>query len=313
MRRVLACAETLDAWVASTKYGEGTVSFLCVGCDGPETASRFVAELGLEHCMLGFIKSPSDRPRWGQLGCSGFIIVDAQKRIVTKATAAYLQAVALDIVNEPKKHGNKGVVLDTVDQVDGECSQLLHVQQAHNIAAAAAKERQKGRTGVPLLRPCSGRSFLPTCSKARGEPMSRQLELGARCGSKVAIYDADPHEAKQLLHQLKRNETPARYSESEAVRLRSKIIEENCEAVYALTQSSESHRPNIGGFDLLCKYGGKERSQSSKGRLGGSKPRDKDGRGAKAGASRSRHGSHRELATPSTVHGMSDAVVPAEV
>ena len=49
--------------------------------------------------------------------------------------------------------------------------------------------------------------------------MSRQLELGARCGSKVAISDADPHEAKQLLHQLKRNETPARYSESEAVRV----------------------------------------------------------------------------------------------
>ena len=188
----------------------------------------------------------------------------------------------------------------------------------------------------------SGRSFLPTCSKARVEPMSRQLELGAWCGSKVATSDADPHEAKQLLHQLKRNETPARYSESEAVRLRSKIIEENCEAVYALTQSSESHRPNI-GFDLLCKYEGKERSQSSKGRLGGSKPRDKDGRGAKVGASRSRQGSlcspkvgasrsrqrslcspkvgasrsrqgsHRELATPSTVHGRSDVVVPAEV
>ena len=163
--------------------------------------------------MLGFIKSPSDMPRWGQLGCSGFIIVDAQKRIVTKATAAYLQVkelafghvevlldallagaaapsvypgqvVALDIVNEPKKHGSKGVVLDTVNQVDGKCSvfllhasdggamvrvspenlrflrseiqlssqQLLHVQQAHKIAAAAAKERQKGRTGVPLLR-----------------------------------------------------------------------------------------------------------------------------------------------------------------
>ena len=59
----------------------------------------------------------------------------------------------------------------------------------------------------------------------------------------MAISDADPHEAEQLLHQLKRNETPARYSESEAVRLRSKIIEENREAVYALTQSSESHRP----------------------------------------------------------------------
>ena len=118
----------------------------------------------------------------------------------------------------------------------------------------------------------SGRSFLPTCSKARGEPMSRQLELGAWCGSKVAISDADPHEAKQLLHQLKRNETPARYSESEAVRLRSKIIEENCEAVFALTQSSQSHRPNIGGFDLLRKYEDKERSQSSEGRIAGSKP-----------------------------------------
>jgi len=131
----------------------------------------------------------------------------------------------------------------------------------------------------------SGRSFLPTCSKARGEPMSRQLELGAWCGSKVAFSDADPHQAKQLLQQLKRNETPARYSESEAVRLRSKIIEENCEAVYVLTQSSESHRPNLGGFDLLCAYDDTERSLSSEGRLAGSTSRGKESRGVRAGAS----------------------------
>ena len=194
MRRVLACAETLDAWAASTKYGERKVSFLCVGCDGPETASRFVAELGLDHCMLGFIKSPSDLPLWGQLGYSGFIIVDAQKRIVTKATAAYLQvkelasghvevlldallagaaapsvypgqAVALDIVNEPKKHGNKGVVLDTVDQVDGECSQLLHVQQAHNISAAAGRRGKKEGQECPFFAPARGVRFFRPAAK----------------------------------------------------------------------------------------------------------------------------------------------------
>jgi hypothetical protein len=172
--------------------------------------------------MLGFIKSPRDMPRWGQLGCSGFIVVDAQKRIVAKATAAYLQVKELafghlEVLLDALLAGaaapsvypgqlvaldrNKGVVLDTVDQVDGKCSvfllhasnggsmvrvspenlrflpseiqlssqQLLRVQQAHKIAAAAAKERQKGRAGVPLLREPSEEGEQDRKRKAKSE------------------------------------------------------------------------------------------------------------------------------------------------
>ena len=36
----------------------------------------------------------------------------------------------------------------------------------------------------------SGRASLPMCSKARGEPMNRQLELGAWSGSNIALSTA---------------------------------------------------------------------------------------------------------------------------
>jgi len=177
---------------------------------------RFVSELELEHCMLGFIKSQKDMPRWGQLGCSGFIILDGQKNVVSKSTTAFLkmqklafshvealldsllagtpipsvcpgQSVVLG-VSEPNKKGEKsvkGVVLDVVDPLDGQCSvflfgsgsgggsmmrvapakmrllpedlqisaqQLRYVEQAQKLANAAAMERQKGQPGAALIR-----------------------------------------------------------------------------------------------------------------------------------------------------------------
>ncbi|MGB1600142.1 MAG: hypothetical protein ACPIOQ_45770, partial [Promethearchaeia archaeon] len=56
---------------------------------------RFVSELQLEHCTLGYIKSERDMPRWGQLGCSGFIVLDGDKRVVSKCTTAFLQMKSL--------------------------------------------------------------------------------------------------------------------------------------------------------------------------------------------------------------------------
>jgi hypothetical protein len=41
--------------------------------------------------MVGYAKSQADMPKWGQLGCSGFIILDAQRRVVCPATAAFLK------------------------------------------------------------------------------------------------------------------------------------------------------------------------------------------------------------------------------
>jgi len=104
--------------------------------------------------MVGYAKSQADMPKWGQLGCSGFIILDAQRRVVCPATAAFLkmrglafahvealldallageavpavcpaQCVVLDKVEDPKKRGMRGVALDATDPSSGKCNVFL--------------------------------------------------------------------------------------------------------------------------------------------------------------------------------------------
>lgn len=45
----------------------------------------------LRHTRLGFFDSEREFPRWGQLGCQGFIIFDSAGRCVRKTTPAFLQ------------------------------------------------------------------------------------------------------------------------------------------------------------------------------------------------------------------------------
>jgi len=45
----------------------------------------------LKKAKLGYIASESEMPRWGQLGCNGFILLDAQHQIACPQSAAYLQ------------------------------------------------------------------------------------------------------------------------------------------------------------------------------------------------------------------------------
>lgn len=104
--------------------------------------------------MVGYVKSQKDMPRWGQLGCNGFIVLDGQKRVVSKQTAAFLQlrglafhhvealldallagsalpaicpaqCVALDGVEDPNKRGMRGVALDATDPSDGKNTVFL--------------------------------------------------------------------------------------------------------------------------------------------------------------------------------------------
>lgn len=76
----------MDAW-AGGKYS-GRVSFVCVSCDGPRLASRFAQELKLSECTVTYTE---DDPAWGQLGCSGFIVLDGTGHVTCRSTAAYLE------------------------------------------------------------------------------------------------------------------------------------------------------------------------------------------------------------------------------
>lgn len=46
----------------------------------------------LTHCVNAYIVSQRDMPKWGQLGCSGFIILGSgDQRIITPKTSAFLE------------------------------------------------------------------------------------------------------------------------------------------------------------------------------------------------------------------------------
>mmetsp|Transcript_23523 Transcript_23523/g.60128 ORF Transcript_23523/g.60128 Transcript_23523/m.60128 type:complete len:383 (-) Transcript_23523:373-1521(-) len=81
----------MDVW-AKQYFGRAT--FICVGCDGPGLATAFANELRLTKCLLTYVDQ-ANGPRWGQLGCNGFIIIDANGKVANRQTSAYLEVKEL--------------------------------------------------------------------------------------------------------------------------------------------------------------------------------------------------------------------------
>ena len=81
----------MDVW-AQEYFGRAT--FICVGCDGPELAQAFAMQLRLSKCLLTYVDQRNG-PTWGQLGCNGFIVLDANGKVASRATAAYLDVKEL--------------------------------------------------------------------------------------------------------------------------------------------------------------------------------------------------------------------------
>ena len=79
----------MDAWA---KKFVGRAAFVCVSCAGPDLAEKFGRELELRHCHNTWVADMLNaKPRWGQLGCSGFIVLDANGRVVCAKSAAFLE------------------------------------------------------------------------------------------------------------------------------------------------------------------------------------------------------------------------------
>jgi hypothetical protein len=66
------------------------VNVLLVGCAGRGLAVEFGETLKLRHCALTYVDG-ADMPRWGQLGCQGFIVLDGAGAVVCKTTPAFLE------------------------------------------------------------------------------------------------------------------------------------------------------------------------------------------------------------------------------
>jgi len=82
----------MDRWAATVKYD---VNFICACVLGDASAGRlsrqFGRELKLKHTINGYIDNRKDMPAWGQLGCSGFIILDEKHQVVSHETSAFME------------------------------------------------------------------------------------------------------------------------------------------------------------------------------------------------------------------------------
>jgi len=136
------------------------VNFICIGCAGLDLAGRYIKELQLKSCMVGYVKSEQDNPRWGQLGCNGFIVLDGQRRVVSKATTAFLEMNTLAFVHVEALLDALLVGAEVPDVCPGECVVLAGVQN----------KRQRGMQGVVVeaADPSDGRCSVFVLSQSGG-------------------------------------------------------------------------------------------------------------------------------------------------
>ena len=64
------------------------VNFVTISCAGPELALTFAKRLQLRHVHNTVAL---ENPAWGQLGCSGFIILDKDANVLVEKTIPFLE------------------------------------------------------------------------------------------------------------------------------------------------------------------------------------------------------------------------------
>jgi len=80
----------MEAWASSSKYRDG-VQFLCICVESKRVAQNFGSMFDFTYVINGYIPSNQHMPRgYGQLGCSGFIVVDDEGNFLSKRTTAFL-------------------------------------------------------------------------------------------------------------------------------------------------------------------------------------------------------------------------------
>lgn len=82
----------MNNWAASGLYN---CNFLCVCVLGDHRALPLAKEMSQEmkltHCVNGYVDNGADMPSYGQLGCKGFIILDAAHKVISRGTSAFME------------------------------------------------------------------------------------------------------------------------------------------------------------------------------------------------------------------------------
>lgn len=112
---------------------------MCVGCAGPDLATQMGKQMRLANCTNSFIESQANMPRWGQLGCSGFIILDGSHRVVEHKTSAFMQVRDLAF-----RHVE--ALVDAL--VDGKPTPEICPGQFARISGLQSKKELNGEVGI---------------------------------------------------------------------------------------------------------------------------------------------------------------------
>lgn len=85
---------------------------------------EFANELRLQHCMNSFIDNRQDMPEYGQLGCNGFIVLDAEHKVLSKATSPFNENkkrafMHVETLLEPFKRSSIAIVSEAGKLGDG--------------------------------------------------------------------------------------------------------------------------------------------------------------------------------------------------
>lgn len=118
----------MDRWAKSGKYD---CNFICICVLGdrsaPSLSVEFANELKLQHCINSFIDNKRDMPQYGQLGCQGFIVLDAEHKVLSEATSPFSDNPRrafqhVETLLEPYKQSGSSIVSETGMPRDGEAT-----------------------------------------------------------------------------------------------------------------------------------------------------------------------------------------------
>lgn len=77
----------MDKWAVAYST---RANFICVGCMGQQLSQQMGQDMKLANCV-NTVCDEADMPSWGQLGCNGFIVLDAEHEVVAAATSPFMQ------------------------------------------------------------------------------------------------------------------------------------------------------------------------------------------------------------------------------
>jgi len=186
----------MDIW-AQQYFGQA--SFVCVSCDGPGLATAFAKRLQLSKCLLTYVDE-ANGPRWGQLGCNGFIVLDGNGKVACRASSAFLEV-------QERAFSDLEAILESI-LADASPSSLLvnkGVEEFDRVTGGCVKEEMPKRMRV-ALEPAA--TPVPSEFTSNKTPTTAVAPLSAIETVHVAALDAEHEECEAALAALR--ECPTR-------------------------------------------------------------------------------------------------------